>query len=118
MISYLNRSLNRQHLDPSPPSTSHGGHGPSTFYNSAPSAPILYTLGSSLGRTGAQAALHVSGPPLSNQGANTAVNALPFSSTPLVASTAAGGTGYVGPNRRSFPGALVKAINVLPVSYY
>ncbi|XP_034240372.1 spindle assembly abnormal protein 6 homolog [Thrips palmi] len=108
IISYLNRSLNRQQLDPSPPSTAHGLHGQSVFYNSAPSAPILYTMGSSLGRAGAGTGLHVSGPPMTNQGVhfNTKVNALPFSSTPLVASAAAGGTGVQ--TRRSYPGALIR----------
>lgn len=53
------------------------------------------------------AGLHVSGPPMTNQGVpiNVKVNALPFSSTPLVASAAAGGSGVS--TRRSYPGALV-----------
>lgn len=107
LISYLNRSLNRQHLDPSPPSTAQGPHGTSAFYNSAPSAPILYSMGASLGRAGAQGGLHASGPPLTIHGANVARNALPFSSTPLVASAAAGGTGVGTTTRRSYPGAMI-----------
>ncbi|XP_026286961.1 spindle assembly abnormal protein 6 homolog isoform X2 [Frankliniella occidentalis] len=106
LITYLNRSLNRQHLDPSPPSTAHGQPGHSALYNSAPSAPILYTLGSSLGRAGAGAGLHISGPPMTNQGTTATRGVLPFSSTPLVASTAAGGPGVQ--TRRSFPGAMIQ----------
>ncbi|KAK3920684.1 Spindle assembly abnormal protein 6-like protein [Frankliniella fusca] len=106
LITYLNRSLNRQHLDPSPPSTAHGQAGHSALYNSAPSAPILYTLGSSLGRAGGGAGLHISGPPMTNQGTATVKGVLPFSSTPLVASTAAGGPGVQ--TRRSFPGATIQ----------
>lgn len=104
VISYLNRSLNRQHLDPSPPTTAHGH---SVLHSSAPPAPILYTLGSSLGRAGfgTAPALHMSGPPITNMPGNTLGRPQPFSSTPLVASAAAGGTG-VG-TRRSYPGALV-----------
>lgn len=120
LISYLNRSLNRHQLDPSPPSTAHvygqaqgGIH--SALYNSAPSAPILYTMGSSLGRVnaGAGAGLHMSGPPMTNL-TTKPHGVLPFSSTPLVASAAAGGPGPLpgvptSTTRRSFPGAMTQS---------